>query len=532
MKRRLAALLCTVALFASACGGTASPQGQAGGAGDTLIIGGPLEPRTLNPAVQSGMVTALPGAQLFASPIRYGKDFTPLPYLAKSWEFSADQLSLTLHLVSGATFHDGTPITSADVAFSLETVKKYHSFGTAMFGSVSSVETPDKETAVIKLSKPTPALLLSMSPALLPIIPKHVYGDGQDLAKHPRNVKDVVGSGPFKLKEFTAGNRIVLERNDSFFLQDRAKLKQLIVKFYPNSAATTTALEAGEIGMEISYDPVDAARLAKNSKLTVATSGYEAAGALNWLELNTKNQYLKDLKVRQAVAHAVDVDFIVNQLHSGIPEVAPGPIHPGSPFFSKDLVSYNHDTAKAAALLDEAGFPAKAGGTRFSLRIDYNPGNDVTGKNVAEAIASQLGKVGIKVEVRNAPDFATWSERVSKYDFDLTVDTVYNWGDPTIGVSRTYVCDNIKPGVVWVNMAQYCNPAVDQLFASAAQEMDVEKRKQLYRDVQRQITTDLPVVYIETQPIVNIYSKAYTGMPDGIWGAMAPLLEATGTQAG
>src|SRR5690606_6737814 len=133
-------------------------------------------------------------AQLFASPLRYDAEWKPHPYLAESWELADDGKSLTLHLRKDAVFHDGKPVTSEDVAFSIMAIKKNHPFQT-MFAPVEQVETPDPHTAVIRMNQPHPAILLAMSPALCPIMPKHIYDDGQDLKSHPRNSQDVVGSG-------------------------------------------------------------------------------------------------------------------------------------------------------------------------------------------------------------------------------------------------------------------------------------------------------------------------------------------------
>ena len=128
--------------------------------GGTLVWSIGSTPRHLNPAVQSGIATGEPGAQLFATPLRFDENWNPQPYLAKSWEISSNGLSVTLNLVKGATFHDGEPITSEDVKFSINTIKANHPFKT-MFAAVKDIETPDKNTALIKLSTPHPALLLA-----------------------------------------------------------------------------------------------------------------------------------------------------------------------------------------------------------------------------------------------------------------------------------------------------------------------------------------------------------------------------------
>ena len=146
----------------------------------------------------------MPSTQLFASPLRFDDKWNPQPYLAESWKLADDGKSLTLNLRKNAVFHDGKPVTSADVAFSIMAIKANHPFQT-MMGPVEKVDTPDPYTAIIRMSVPHPAIVLAMSPALCPILPKHIYGDGKDLKTHPRNSADVVGSGPFKLVEFKAG---------------------------------------------------------------------------------------------------------------------------------------------------------------------------------------------------------------------------------------------------------------------------------------------------------------------------------------
>ncbi|MEZ7982824.1 MAG: ABC transporter substrate-binding protein [Paracoccaceae bacterium] len=183
--------------------------------GGTLIATLNSNVRNLNSAVQSGTVPGFPGAQLFASPLRYDENWTPQPYLAESWNISEDGLTVTLNLVKNATFHDGHPITSSDVAFSVKVIQENHPFK-SMFAPVASVDTPDEHTAVLNLSQPHPALMLAMSGQLMSIIPEHIYGDGQNPKTHPRNNKDVVGSRPFKLVEFKNGEHVIVERYDDF----------------------------------------------------------------------------------------------------------------------------------------------------------------------------------------------------------------------------------------------------------------------------------------------------------------------------
>nr|WP_256977864.1 ABC transporter substrate-binding protein [Bordetella genomosp. 10] len=505
-----------------------APAAQAADAkaGGTLVMGSTEIPRHLDGAVQSGMATGLVSTQLFASPLRFDDKWQPQPYLAESWELTDNARTLTLHLRKNAFFHDGQPITSADVAFSLMAIKANHPFST-MLAPLEKVETPDPYTAILRLSRPHPAILLAMSPALAPILPKHIYDDGQDLKTHPRNSKDVVGSGPFKLVEFTPGQRVVLEKFDKFFLPGRPKLDRVIINYSNDMTTLTLSLDRGDLQMlPFISTSSELRRLQAENKYAITDKGYEGIGALNWLAFNLRQGPLSNVKVRQAIAYAVDKKFISGVLQAGFSTPANGPIVASSPYATTDLVTYPLDLKKAAALLDEAGFPAKDGGVRMKLTVDYIPGSVDQQKNVAEYLRSQLKKIGIAVEVRASADFPSWAKRIAAGDFDMTMDTVYNWGDPVIGVARTYLSTNIKP-IIWTNTQAYANPKVDELLNAAAVETDIAKRKQLYAEFQKIVTGDLPILFLSNVPYRTVTSKRVQNVPTSIWGPLSPLDEVT-----
>lgn len=277
--------------------------------GGTLVIASTQVPRHLNGSVQSGIATAVPSTQIFASPLRYDENWEPQPYLAESWEVAEDGLSVTLHLVKNATFHDGTPVTSEDVAFSIMNTKENHPFK-SMFAPIEAIETPDAYTAVIKLSQPHPALLLALSPALAPILPKHIYGDGQDPKTHPANSAPV-GSGPFMLEEFTPGEAVVMKKNPNFFIEGRPKLDKIIIRIIKDPSALLIAMENGEADMyPFMAGSQEIKRLEKVDHLAITDKGYAAVGPINWLAFNTASPKLSDVRVRQAIAYAVDRNFI------------------------------------------------------------------------------------------------------------------------------------------------------------------------------------------------------------------------------
>ena len=468
--------------------------------------------------MQSGIVTGYPGAQLFAAPLRYDEDWTPQPYLAKSWDVSEDGLTVTLNLVDNAVFHDGTPITSEDVAFSVDTIKAHHPFK-SMFAPVVSVDMPDAHTAVLNLSKPHPALMLAMSGQLMAIIPKHIYGDGQDPKTHPRNTENVVGSGPFKLVEYKSGEHVILERFDDFFIEGRPYLDKVVMRIITDPAARAIAYENGEIHMGAFESlPRIINRLKKVDSLTVTDEGYGGIGPLDWLAMNTTKGPLADVNVRKAIAYAVDKNFIHKALMQGTALDSKTGIHPDSPFYNPNVESYDLDLDKSRALLDAAGYPMQ-GDSRFSLTIDFGwPGV----KPQVEYVKAALKKVGIAVEVRASADFPTWAARMGKMDFDMSWDTVFNWGDPVIGVHRTYSSDNIAKGV-WSNTQGYSNARVDELIAMAAVETDPSKRTALYAEFQQIIADEVPVYHTNTLPYHTVFNDNVGNPPLGIWGTSTPI---------
>ena len=518
-RRRTA--VATLACAALAAALPLSVSAQEPKRGGTLVVGTSQVARHLNGAVQSGVATALPSTQLFASPLRFDDKWNPQPYLAESWKLAEDGKSLTLNLRKNAVFHDGKPITSADVAFSIMAIKANHPFQT-MLGPVEKVETPDPYTAIIRMSEPHPAIVLAMSPALCPILPKHIYGDGKDLKSHPRNSTDVVGSGPFKFVEFKSSQRIVLERFDKFFLPGKPYLDRVIFNIIPDSSSLSLGLQRGDLQMVPFFSATtELVRLKDDKNLVLTSRGYEGAGPLNWLAFNLEKKPMSDIKVRKAIAHAIDKNFIAKALMRGFATPADGPILASSPFATPELMKYPFDLKKSAALLDEAGYKANADGERFKLTVDYLPGNDDQQKNVAEYLRSQLKKVGIAIEVRTSADFPSWSKRIASHDFDMTMDIVYNWGDPVIGVHRTYLSTNIKP-IVWTNTQSYKNTQVDELLNTAGSTLDPVKRKAYYATFQKIVTDELPIVFINVIPYHTVSNKKVGNVPMTIWGPMSP----------
>jgi peptide/nickel transport system substrate-binding protein len=479
-----------------------------------------IEPAQLNPVLGGGFPMGIPATQIFSSLLQYDEDFQPQPYLAKKWEVSADHRTYTFYLENGATFHDGKPVTSADVAFSVATVIKNHHLGPVMFRAVEKVETPDPYTVIFKLKNPYPAFMAAHHSWFVPILPKHIYGEGE-FRKHPANVKPV-GSGPFKLVEWKKGRYMILDRYENYFRKGKPYLDRIIIEFIPDPAARTLALETGATHIlpcgTISAE--DARRLAKMPQIGLTEKGYEAMGARLMFSINLRKPPLNDLKVRKALAHALDKDFIAKEIFLGFGKPATGPFHYVSPFYNPDVRRYEYDFHKANQLLDDAGYKRGADGKRFDLAVDYQPGR-AEYRIICEYLREQLKKVGINCTLRVSPDMPSWAAKIGEWNYEITLDFPADFADPVIGIERNYISSNIKK-MLWTNHMGYVNPEVDRLFAQAQAEQNFEKRRSLYYRVQEILVDELPIIWIQDLGMYTVYSRDCQGLPVSVWGVMNP----------
>lgn len=453
--------------------------------------------------------------------IKWDLDLKPQPSLATSWDISADGLIYTFNLRPGVKWHDGELFGAPDVAFSIQTLKEIHPRLRGTFQNVEKVDVIDPLTVRIVLAKPAPYLLTALAATGTPIIPRHIY-EGTDVPNNPNNTAPI-GTGPFIFREWVRGSHYVLERNPDYWDAPKPYLDRIIVRFIKDQAAAAAAFENGEVDIggqtPVSYADVD--RLAGLDHLDVDTRGYDFGGAFNQLVFNLENPNLKKLGVRQAIAHAVDLQGIVNIAWYGYAVVSPSPIGPTmAHFHDPGIKPYAFDTAKAETLLDEAGLGRGADGIRFKLRAVYAP----TAANVQRTaffVKDALARVGIEVEIAQF-DLPTYIGQVYKErNFDLDFTTLYTGFDPTDGIQRVYWSKNIKPGLPWSNASLYSNPRVDELLETAAVETDFDKRKALYTEFQNIVHRELPVlnlVQFQSITIVNTRLKDYLVTADGIDG--------------
>jgi len=449
--------------------------------------------------------------------LTYNNDFEPQPLLATEWKVSDDGLRYWFKLREGVKWHDGKDFTAEDVAFSILTLKENHPRGRATYAYVEEANVLNPHEVELILSKPAPYLLNAFASFESPIVPKHLY-EGTKIDENPHNVAPV-GTGPFVFKEWVRGSHAILTKNPNYWDAPKPHLDQIIFRFIIDPAAAVAAIETGEVQLSVANIPLtDVDRLKQNPNLVVNTKPTAYSPSISRAEFNLDNKYLSNIKVRHAIAHAVDRDFIVNTIYLGYATKLEGPVSSElTKFYTPDLPKYDFDPAKAEALLDEAGFPRGADGVRFKLFIDPTAPAGPP-KQTAEYISQALAKVGISVELRSQ-DFATFVKRVyTDRDFDIAIEGMSNLYDPTVGIQRLYWSKNFKPGVPFSNGAHYSNPETDRLLEAAAVEVDPKKRYDLFVQFQRQVVEDLPALDIVTPAAFTISDKRVQNIVVGVEG--------------
>ncbi|PZR49017.1 ABC transporter substrate-binding protein [Paraburkholderia fungorum] len=455
--------------------------------------------------------------------LEYDFKFQPRPSLATSWEVSDDSRKYVFHLRHGVKWQDGKPFTSADVAYSIQTLRQVHPRAKTTFANVTDVATPDPYTVVITLSKPAPYLIKAFSSSETPIVPKHIY-DGTDVPTNPAN-NAPIGTGPFRFVKWVRGSYIEYVRNDDYWDKGKPWLDRIVVKVINDPAARTVAFEDGSA--ELSGDsPVplsDLERLKSNPKLGLETRGYEFQAGVSRIEFNLDNPVLKNPKVRQAIASALDREVIRKVIYYGYATPLASPIIPSNPYYDPTPTPYPFNVERANVLLDEAGYPRKADGTRFALTVDPLPIGDLPTRTAAY-VKSALARIGIAITVRSQ-DLPAYLKRIyTDRDFDFSINGMSNLFDPVVGVARLYTTNNFRRGVPFTNGSHYSNPEIDQLFAQVAEETDEAKRKALFAQIQRILERDLPDINLVAPQYLTVYSRAvhnHTTSPDGVSASFA-----------
>lgn len=473
------------------------------------------EPEVLNTGITSNAGAILVTPKIIEGLLAYDREMKPKPELATEWSIAPDGRSITFKLRPGVKWHDGKDFTSADVAFSLmEVAKKMHPRGRATFSGLERVETPDPLTAVLVLSQPAPYVMRALAAMETPILPKHVF-EGSDMKANAANMKPI-GTGPFRFVEWQRGQFIVAERNPDYWAKGKPYLDRIVFKFLPDASARGIGLESGSLDAIISNNlpASEIGRLSQLDTIAIIPDGNTYNNLLTQIDFNLKNKYLSNVKVRQAIASAINLDFVSKAIWYGLGKPATGPIHNElAPYYTKvGVPSYPYNPAAAEKLLDEAGFPRPSpGAMRFALTLDFMPLGEQT-QRFSEYLKQMLARIGIDVTIRNQ-DFATYTRRVyTDGDFDMQVAIATNSPDPTMGVQRFFSSKAIQKGVPFTNASGYSNPQVDRLLDQAQVEVDIAKRAELFAEFQRIVMKDLPTLPIVAGQLATLHNKRVHGL--------------------
>src|ERR1700733_9527077 len=482
-------LVLAVILSLTGCGATPpSPQTV------TMVI--ESSPPSLDPRIgvdsQSEHITSL----IFDSLVHKNAHFNLEPWLATSWE-TPDLLTYRFHLRTGVHFHNGQLLTSADVKYTLDTMRN-GTVITAKAGAlahIDHVDAPDAATIVIHLKQPDAALLWNVSDGGFGIVPA---GSGRDFAFHP------IGSGPFRFVSQMQDDEVILERSQNSWqpLPQVARIRFAVV---PDAITRALELEKGSADVCINCLTADMVyALAKRSDLVVQTA---PGTIMNYISFNTRDSVLRDVRVRQAIAYAINRPLIIQSLWRGRAQLATSLLPPQHWAWTGDVQQYPYDPAKANALLDQAGWNRAKDGIRFRLAMKTS--TDETSRLLAMILQQELRDVGIALEVRSF-EFATFFSDVSKGAFQMyTLRWLGGNEDPDI--FHTFDSHMFPPH--GTNRGRYVNTELDELIKEGGMSSDQLQRRADYVKVQQILAAELPsinlwyldAVLVHTRRLQNIH---------------------------
>jgi peptide/nickel transport system substrate-binding protein len=481
--------------------------------GGTMVMVTVPEPPNLASYLSTSGPIGQVTAKVYEGLIAVGPGFEILPALAESWEVSEDGLTITFKLREGVTWHDGEPFTSADVQHSIMNVlREVHPRGGATLSVVESVDTPDEHTAVLNLSEPAPYLMVSLNGYESPIVAEHLF-EGEDPRNHP-TANAPVGTGPFKFVEWQKGQYVRLDRNEDYWQEGKPYLDRIVVRFIADPSTRTAAMENGEVhyGAFGAVPNIDVPRLGQMDHIEVTSEGYEYVAPIMQLQFNVEKAPFDNQLVRQAIATAMDRQFVIDNVWFGFGEPATGPIH--SAFAAtglyttegvRDYHNVENRIEKANAMLDEAGFPRGEDGIRFRIVHDITPYGEEW-RRFGEYTKQVLAELGIEAELRYE-DVATWLKRVyTDYDYELSSNWLYGLPDPVLGVHRQYHSNQIRPGTVFVNGTKWSSPETDYLMDQARVEKDPQRRAELYHEFQRKIVEAAAIIFMHELEFTTVHS--------------------------
>ncbi len=517
----LAALLSLSILFAPACkndspiGNGSTDTGPA--YGDAIIIGSIGDASNLIPIISSDSSSHEVAGFIYNGLVKYDKDYTIVGDLAESWEVSEDNLTFTFHLRKDVKWQDGVPFTSDDVMFTYKLMidPNTPTAYAADFLLVKEAKNPDPYTFIVTYNEPFAPALISWG---IWIMPKHLL-EGKDITTSELG-RNPVGLGPYRFKEWSTGEKIVLASNHDYF-EGRPYIDQVIYRIIPDTATMFLELKSGGVDW-MGLSPIQYKHQTDDAsfKQNFVTYKYLADG-YTYLGFNLKDPKFADKRVRRAISYAIDKQEIIDIVLLGLGEIATGPYKPGTWQYNADVQRYDYDPDKAKDLLAEAGWKDTDGdgildkdGVPFSFTIVTNQGNELRAKS-AELIQNKLKNVGIKVNIRIVEWAAFLSEFIEPKDFEAVILAWNILQDPDL----FDVWHSSKIGPNELNHISFANPEVDRLLEEGRRTLDRDERKEYYDRMQEILADEAPYVFLYVPyalPAIQARFKGIEPAPAGI----------------
>jgi peptide/nickel transport system substrate-binding protein len=479
-------------------GGTATPAPtSAVKKGGTVIEGGTVDPQSFNPLLATTGTTQIITGLLWEPLLDIDAKNELVPALAEAVPTPTDAKTYTFKLRSGLKWSDGTPLTSADVAFTFKLIfdPAYKEFSSFLRGQaeqlIASVDAPDPQTVTLVAKSPNAAFLATYG--VIRILPKHIIGTlaAKELNTADFNNAPPVASGPFKFGAWDKGAQVRLVRNESYW-RGQTNIDTYIRKVLGSDDKVATQLKLGEVHMG-KIAPTDQPTIESDANIQAIRY---TSRAYWFYATQLGHKVLSDKSVRQALRWAIDADRIKKVAFLDKGEVAATHIPSWNWGSDKNpATKYTLDQNKAKQLLDTAGWKAGASGIREKdgtpIKFSISVGTGSTEANlISQVLQEQWKAIGADVEIKQVNAQQLVADVVQKHAFEVWVANVSQSQDPDF-ISQFYHSSNAKPG--GVNFSDYKNPTVDKLLEDARATTDVTKRKDMYREIQRILLDELPL---------------------------------------
>ncbi|SHK08374.1 peptide/nickel transport system substrate-binding protein [Hathewaya proteolytica DSM 3090] len=461
--------------------------------GGTFVVSITKAPESFNPNAKVNDLAKPVLHNVFNQLVKINGNDQVVPDLAKSWDFSDDGKTITFHLQSNVKWHDGKDFSSEDVKWTFDEIIAKKGLASESLASVEEITCPDKDTVVFKLKEADVSMISALAWNGTFIMPMHIYKDTDWLTNEANNKP--IGTGAFKFVEYKDKQTITLEKNKDFW-GEKVYLDKVVFTVNEDDNTAYQSWKNGELDeLDNSVEPSEIEKLKSDKNYTVYNKLWPNR---QYVLFNVKEGPFKDLKVRQAVELSIDRDEVFKKGFKGVGLKAEYFISPLYKWALDENVKIKgRDVEKAKKLLDEAGFPVKDNGIRFTTTIDTFGGYD----EPLKVLQANFKEVGIELKI-NTLDDPGYDEKVwFGHKFELTILGGYQ-GPDISAMSQRFVTGG------GINLGEYSNPELDKLFKQGTVVSDEAKRAEIYKGVQKILSEDLPCSFLAEKG-AEIPTKAY-----------------------